>query len=327
MSLERDEDLSRPLVSAVIPTIGRLELSRAIESVRAQVADFEIEVVVVNDGMDAALPTPHAPDKLVWTGGGRRGGFSRNRGVEASSGSFIAFLDDDDEWMPDKLARQIAAVRSFADPDSVVMGGRHIHVRESSSATSKPGPDVLIAPGQSVSDYLFRRRRPQVGRASMYTSTLLTSKNLAREVPWREDLSRHQDWDWLVRLQRVQGTTFAQVEQVVARIQTGSSRSISASADWRSSKAWADDTLSNDPSYTDFLVAQTLRYALNARSAAGVRAVLSEVASRRVVPGLGPVIVGLAGAIPRRELERLMTGLRGARSGHGAATGADRTPA
>jgi glycosyltransferase involved in cell wall biosynthesis len=282
-------------------------LARAVRSVRAQITDFEVEIIVVNDSHDESFEPPLPVDQLLWTGGGRKGGHTRNRGVAASRGSLVAFLDDDDEWLPLKLAQQVEAHRVSVRPESTVISGRHVHVREGVESVSRPGPDVLIRPGQSVTDYLFRRRLPQVGRASMYTSTLLAPRELAVSIPWREDLSRHQDWDWLARLEQDGGVRFQQIESVVVRIQTGSRSSISASADWEASKAWADDVLGDDPSYTDFVVGQTLRYALNARSVAGVKAIVEELTRRRTLPSLGPTILGLAGAVPRSELERMMT--------------------
>ncbi|MFK4834575.1 hypothetical protein ACI3KY_02475 [Microbacterium sp. ZW T2_14] len=141
----------------------------------------------------------------------------------------------------------------------------------------------------------------------MYTSTLLCDRDLALSVPWREDLKRHQDWDWLIRLGREGDVEFVQCPSVVAHIQTGSSNSISAGTDWQASLAWADESLDDDAVYVDFVVGQTLRYALTARSGRGVSAVLRRIAQRRRVPAIGPSVLGLAGIVPRRGLERLMT--------------------
>ncbi|MFG6446528.1 glycosyltransferase family 2 protein [Microbacterium sp. P07] len=301
--------MTRTSVSVVIPTIGRPEIVRAIRSVRAQ-RGFDVEVVVVNDHRDQSATDGLDADRVLWTGGGRRGGHARNAGVDATSGEYVTFLDDDDEWLPSKLSDQMKILDSAADPSRVVVSGRHVHTAEKTGASSRPGPDHLIAPGEPVDAYLFRRRRPTVGRASMYTSTLLCSGALAREVPWREDLPRHQDWDWLVRVGEVNGVTFAHAPEVVARIQTGSARSISSGADWQASKSWADETLTDDAVYVDFLIGQTLRYALNARSQSGVSEVLRAVRRKRRFPAVGPLALGLAGVVPRSRFEGLMTRAR-----------------
>jgi hypothetical protein len=58
--------------------------------------------------------------------------------------------------------------------------------------------------------------------------------------------------------------------------------------------------------YVDFLTGQTLRYSIQARDVAGVRAVLSEIYRSRSVPSLGPAVTGLAGLLTRSQLQDLM---------------------
>src|SRR5260370_12535343 len=115
------------LVSTVIPTRGRPELLlRAVRSVLAQTLR-EIEAVIVIDGDDPA--TERALEELVREDGRVRvialatsvgGSDARNRGVDAASGEWVAFLDDDDEWLPGKLQAQLEAVTSSTAP--VVIG-------------------------------------------------------------------------------------------------------------------------------------------------------------------------------------------------------------
>jgi len=78
----------QPLVSVVIPTIPSRSklLQRAIASVNKQTYS-DIELVVVNEGLSATV--------------------QRNIGIKRANGDFIAFLDDDDEWLPTKIEEQI----------------------------------------------------------------------------------------------------------------------------------------------------------------------------------------------------------------------------
>ncbi len=100
-----------PLVSVIIPTFNRAHLlERAIDSVLRQTfTDFEL--IVADDGS-----TDSTRDVLAGLGGRlvplllAHGGVSaaRNAGTRASTGELIAFLDSDDEWLPEKLSRQVA---------------------------------------------------------------------------------------------------------------------------------------------------------------------------------------------------------------------------
>ena len=104
-----------PKISVIIPTRNRCDyLKRAVRSVLCQTfKDFE--VIVVNDcsSDDTAeyLSSIEGPEfrhfELPTNSGGS---MARNRGTEQSRGSFIAFLDDDDEWEPGKLQEQITAM-------------------------------------------------------------------------------------------------------------------------------------------------------------------------------------------------------------------------
>ena len=296
-------------VSVVIPTTGRPELSRAIASARNQTTVTPVEVVVVLDADDGTLVPPDLRakiDRFVVTGGGAGGGRARNLGVAEASGDLIAFLDDDDVWLDNKLEVQIPLLNDLRRESGAVVGSRHFHVDGSGVERSAPAPTRIKAPEQSVGTYMFRRRRPSAGRASIYTSTLLCTLDLAREVPWDESLRRHQDWDWLLRAER-HGAVVGQAEEALVEIQTGSSGSISASPNWISSLEWAERALADEPAVrADFLTGQTLRYAIAARSGSGVRQVLAGILRTRRVPGWGPTLIALAGLVPRRTIERLM---------------------
>lgn len=303
-----NQNWNSPRVSVVVPTIGRPELVRALRSVRAQSFVGDIELIVVNDagpGTDWPIEAKSLADRVVETAGRVGGSRARNLGIAASTGDLVALLDDDDEWLPDKLALQIGLLEAGPDPTKTVVAGRQYYVSPDGGPASHPGPDRMIGRDEKVEHYLFRRRSPNLGRPSMYTSTLLCPRELAVSVPWDDSLARHQDWDWLIRLGRVPGTTFVQTTEPIARIQVGSARSISAGSDWRASLDWANRVLVADSAvYADFLSAQVLRYALTSRSWVGCRAVLAALWRTKQWPSFGPSVVGLAGLLPRRTFER-----------------------
>src|SRR5262249_8525132 len=106
-----------PSVSVIIPTWNRAAtVVAAVESALAQ-THASLEVLVCDDGSsdDSEQRVRAMSDPRVrWLPGPRGGrpGIPRNRGIAAARGEWLAFLDSDDEWLPDKLARQLAAVRA-----------------------------------------------------------------------------------------------------------------------------------------------------------------------------------------------------------------------
>lgn len=105
-----------PAVSVVIPTFRHRDyIGAALESVFAQ-SFQDFEVIVINDGS----PDDTAAVLRPWIEAGRiryyeqpNAGQSatRNRGVQLAQGKFLALLDDDDLWPPDKLAWQVDCLR------------------------------------------------------------------------------------------------------------------------------------------------------------------------------------------------------------------------
>jgi len=90
-----------PLISVVIPTQKNREelLERAIKSIKKQTYK-RIEIIPVLEGNNAAD--------------------SRNIGIDKSSGKYIAFLDDDDEWLPDKLEKQVKKLENHPSVNLVI---------------------------------------------------------------------------------------------------------------------------------------------------------------------------------------------------------------
>lgn len=106
-----------PAVSVIIPTWNRREaLASAVRSALAQ-KDVPVEVLVCDDGSDDGtreMIEAWGDDRVHLITGPRAGrpAVPRNRGIAVARGEWLAFLDDDDEWLPHKLSRQLAAARS-----------------------------------------------------------------------------------------------------------------------------------------------------------------------------------------------------------------------
>ena len=117
-------------ISVVIPTYNRRDLlRRALLSVFAQ-SLLPTEVVVIDDGSTDgtdAMISREFPKVCYYRQ--ENGGVSsaRNLGLQHSTGDWLAFLDSDDEWLPDKLTRQTAALA--ASPDSRICHTEELWIR------------------------------------------------------------------------------------------------------------------------------------------------------------------------------------------------------
>ncbi len=150
----------RPCVSVIIPTYRHRDFVLAtLESVWAQsFADFE--VIVVNDGSPddtEAVLQPLAQSGriryIVQPNGGQAS--ARNRGIAEAKGEFIALLDDDDLWLPDKLQWQVDALRSH--PEAAVVYGRAEAIDENGAGTVPLGEDgkPLTLPWETPSGWVY----------------------------------------------------------------------------------------------------------------------------------------------------------------------------
>jgi glycosyltransferase involved in cell wall biosynthesis len=184
-----------PLVSVIIPAYNRAHLiGRAIASVLAQgYRSFEIIVVddASTDKLAATLAEIDSAQLRCITHPRNRGAAAaRNTGIAAANGEFVAFLDSDDIWFPDKLAQQVAAMR---DQPSDVAG----HVCAYDCLKAGDGPRV-IAPGWTP---LTFRRHQLFGCTCGPGTTLLCRRSIFAEIGQLDEaLRRLEDWDWLLRL-------------------------------------------------------------------------------------------------------------------------------
>jgi glycosyltransferase involved in cell wall biosynthesis len=111
-----------PQVSVIIPTHNRARfLAGAVRSVLAQ-SFKDLEIVVVDDGSSDDTEAViqgfrQAEIRYVRHDCQRGGAAARNTGILNSSGEYIAFLDDDDEWYPEKLMRQMSVM--LASPSEI----------------------------------------------------------------------------------------------------------------------------------------------------------------------------------------------------------------
>jgi glycosyltransferase involved in cell wall biosynthesis len=186
-----------PEVSVVIPTRDRSRLlALTLHSVRWQ-REVDLEVVVVDDGsaddtaqVVAALADPRV--RLVRHDRPRGVSAARNRGVAEAGGAWVAFLDDDDLWAPDKLARQLQAAHQTGRT-WVYTGGVNVDQRLRVQAGGPPPPPDRIV------ELLGRYNPVPVGASNV----LVHAGTLARAGAFDTQLRRTEDWDMWIRLARL----------------------------------------------------------------------------------------------------------------------------
>ncbi|HET9074340.1 MAG TPA: glycosyltransferase family 2 protein [Solirubrobacteraceae bacterium] len=293
-------------MSVVIPTTGRATVTRAVASALEQTR-APLEVIVVFD-LEVVPPGPALPAgvQVLCTGGWRGGNGARMMGITAASGTAIALLDDDDYWYPAKLAEQVDLLEQLHRRGSRgIVGCGLDFVREGEVAYT--GPRRFILPEQRVADYLFKRRQVRDGGASLHTSALLIDRELLFEEPLH-GWDIHEDWDWVLRAERLPRVAFAAVPRPLFVYQLPAPGvAMSRSHLWRRSAEWVESYRSvlTPREYGDFLASVTVTLAIDAGDRAGALAMLLR-ALRRGRPGPQALLMaaGLL-VLPRQGTYRL----------------------
>ena len=232
--------MSTSLVSVVIPTRNRLTLlKRAVSSAREQTFS-NLEIIVVIDGpdQDTALYLQSLGEeriRIVALKESVGGSDARNAGVSAGTGKWVAFLDDDDEWLADKIARQVELAEREGDEWSVIackVIGRY-------PRQDYIWPRRTPRPLEPLCEYLFNRSSFFRGEGQLQTSMLLVSRAMMLSLPFSSGLKKHQDTDWYIRAATVPGCRILFVDDPLAIWYLGEARdSIVRSFDWERSWRW-----------------------------------------------------------------------------------------
>ena len=230
------------LVSVVIPTLDRPTLLlRAIDSVLRQTY-CELELIVIIDKVSpdpetlAALRTVTDP-RLRFMANPRPGtaAGARNFGVEQAVGEWIAFLDDDDEWLPAKLERQLA----FASgrPPALLTCLSRVVTPYATFVT----PQVVFDNSIPLDEYMFDRCSVFAGWNGIQTSSFLLPRTLFEKVRFNVE-SAHDDWELVLRLSKQIPARVETVPEVlVVNYFEGPQASLTErSSSWARSFAWVE---------------------------------------------------------------------------------------
>jgi glycosyltransferase involved in cell wall biosynthesis len=271
--------MPEPSVSVIIPTCNRPAMVvRAVDTALQQ-SHPSLEVIVVIDGDAtetlAALEAVSSPRlrllPLHQKVGGAR---ARNEGVAAARGTWVAFLDDDDEWFPAKIEKQLATAR--CSPAAYPVVACKVVARTPSGEFVWPRK----LPREPISEYLLARGSWSQGEGLLQTSTLLAPRELLLQHGFENELRKHQDWDWLLRAVKLPGVRIEFVDEPLAVWNLDSSHaSVSRSHDWEGSLAWIRDRreLVTPRAYAGFVATQVASQAARQREWRAFLPILAEM--------------------------------------------------
>ena len=207
--------LCRPKVSVIVPTHNRASmLPRAVDSVLAQTfTDFEL--IIVDDASEDETPEVVAgmTDPRIRPfrhSHNRKLAATRNTGIANARGEYVAFLDDDDEFLPTKLERQVEALDS-AGPDVGMVYAWWNTVGPTGAVEYAGRP---TAQGCVFEQALALRLILGMGSTSMFKASAVIAAG-----GFDESIVRSEDLDFLCRLTREYN--IAVVRQVLVRLHVG----------------------------------------------------------------------------------------------------------
>lgn len=191
-------DMNKPLISAVITTHNRLNLlKKAVKSVKNQTYS-NIEIIIVNDNSNdgtveylnelsdhdrSILHINISPEES------HGGNYARNQGIKNASGEYIAFLDDDDEWLPEKIEKQIGFFQKCPSYGMVYCGRR---IEKNNTVQEEQLPDVKFTGDlkETCFEGIF-----------CVTSMMVVKKSILLDLNgFDEELKAWQEYDLCIRL-------------------------------------------------------------------------------------------------------------------------------
>ncbi len=209
--------VSIPLVSIVIPTYnGGSFLIESLKSALAQ--DYpNTEIIVVDDGSSVDISELIRPfaDRLTLISQKNLGpGAARNRGAKESRGEFIAFLDHDDLWTPNKISVQAAILNK--NPDCGLVYCLPKIIDQNGDAVSIT-PPTIFPEGKVFEDFLTRNRITSFSATLVRRSSFFAVGGIDESL----EIITCDDYDLWLRLSARFEVAFSRGDLVYYRVHPG----------------------------------------------------------------------------------------------------------
>ena len=190
-------------ISVVIPTHNRkLLISRAIKSVSNQTFKA-FEIIVIDDGStdgSAAMIKEAFPEVILVTQNNRGVSSARNKGIKISQGTWVAFLDSDDEWHDTKLEKQIQYLK-------VNKNTKFCHTNETWIRD-----DIIVNQKKKHQKYGGKIFSEMLDMCRISPSSVLIFKNLFEEIGYfNEGLTICEDYDLWLRISSQENILFLDI--------------------------------------------------------------------------------------------------------------------
>jgi glycosyltransferase involved in cell wall biosynthesis len=274
-----------PIFSIVIPAYNRADtIMPTLESVLKQTVQ-DYECVVVDDGSADAENLKRVIEGLndprfryIWQENGG-GGAARNTGILAAKGKYIAFLDSDDLFLPEKLEK--CAAHMNEDPLKALYSKMYV---DRGVDKMWVRPDRAIGADEDMGAYLF------ISNQFIQTSTIVINTRTAQDVLFDPALRKGQDLDFCLRLHR-KGVRFFMIDDPLT--------------------VWVDQTESGRTSRTKGFEAplawlERSKHMMTPQAEAGYRATVLfyYMAKHKPLTALGDLWAGLKVGVPPKVLAR-----------------------
>jgi glycosyltransferase involved in cell wall biosynthesis len=181
-------------VSVIVPTCDRPALLReALASIRAlDGPDLTFEILVCDNGAGPETPAVAEEFGAIYLKASVPGpSAARNAGLRAATGEYLAFLDDDDVWLPGNVRPQLALLDLNPELDAVI--GQAIHTDPKLVPTGVPWPENEVGDSKQLLRRMLGGLFPQIG------TTVARTAARKRIGEFDESLIGGEDLDWLLR--------------------------------------------------------------------------------------------------------------------------------
>jgi len=176
-----------PKITVIIPTQNnRDSLPRAVQSILNQSCS-DWELYIVNDSSSDIEPYNDSRINIILNEGAKGANGARNTGIKYALGKYVAFLDDDDEWLPPKLDLQLNLMEK--EQSLLSFTGKNIFKKD------------------TFQKYSYRNSYPWMLNFYNYvgtTSSIMISTNIIKSIHgFDPSLSQLQDYDLFLRLRKL----------------------------------------------------------------------------------------------------------------------------